>query len=265
VIRDNVRVLAAAFVSARADLKVIYTWRTWSFAWLSRILTQVAFYAVIGRLLGSAERTQYLLVGNAVFIAALVSLFVCASTAWERQAGTLPLLVAAPTSAFPLFVGRSAQWLLDGTLCASIALFVLSPLFGLPLPMPRALLALPLIALVSWSTYCFGLVLAAFVLRKVEVRNLVSGIGSLTLMLVCGVQVPTTFWPAPFPQVAEVLPLTHGLGAVRDLLAGAPAGVVAGGAALELCVATGWLVVAGFAFRHLAESGRRDGSIEFGD
>lgn len=265
MIRDNARVLAAAFTSALADLRAIYTWRTWSFAWLSRILAQVAFYAVIGRLLGSAERTHYLLVGNAVFIAALVSLLVCASTAWERQAGTLPLLVAAPTSPFPLFVGRSAQWLLDGTMCASIALFVLSPLFGLPMPMPRALLALPLIALVSWSTYCFGLVLSAFVLRKVEVRNLVSGLSSLTLMLVCGVQVPTTFWPAPFPQLAEVLPLTHGLEAVRDLLSGAPAGVVVGGAALELCVATGWLVVAGLAFRHLAESGRRDGSIEFGD
>lgn len=263
--RDEVRVLAAAVASARADLKAIYTWRTWTFAWLSRILCQVAFFAVIGRLLGSPEHTHFLLVGNAVYIAALVSMFVCASTAWERQLGTLPLLVAAPGTVFTLFVGRSAQWLLDGTACASVALFVLGPLFDVPMPMPAALLAVPLIALVSVSTYCFGLVLAGVALRRVELRNLVGQLGGLSLMVLCGVQVPSSFWPAPLHALAQVLPVTHGLEAVRSLLSGAPAGVVLGSAALELCVAAGWFAVAALTFHRFAESGRRDGSIEFGD
>ncbi|GAA1329880.1 ABC transporter permease [Saccharothrix algeriensis] len=263
--RDEARVLAAAVASARADLKAIYTWRTWSFAWLSRILCQVAFFAVIGRLLGSEERTHFLLVGNAVYIAALVSMFVCASTAWERQLGTLPLLVAAPSSPFTLFVGRSAQWLLDGTACASIALFVLGPLFGVPMPMPTALAAVPLIALVSVSTYCFGLVLAGLALRRVELRNLVGNLGGLALMVLCGVQVPSSFWPEPLHAVAQVLPVTHGLEAVRSLLAGGPTGAVLGPAAVELCVAAGWFGVAALSFRRFAESGRRTGTIEFGD
>ncbi|MCC8251536.1 ABC transporter permease [Saccharothrix luteola] len=265
MIRDNARVLAAAFVSALADLRAIYTWRTWTFAWLSRILCQVAFFAVIGTLLASTERTHYLLVGNAVYIASLVSMFVCASTAWERQTGTLPLLVAAPTSPFTLFVGRSAQWLIDGSVCASIALFVLGPLFGVPLPMPRVLLAIPLIILVAVSTYCFGLVLAGVALRNLELRNLVGNLGGLVLMVICGVQVPSSFWPSPIHEIAQVLPLTHGLQAVRHLLAGAPGGSVLAEAGLELCVAAGWLTLAALTFRQFAESGRRDGSIEFGD
>lgn len=265
MIRIHTRILAAAFLSALADLRAIYTWRTWSFAWLSRILCQVAFFAVIGRLLGSAERTEYLLVGNAVFIASLVSMLVCASTAWERQAGTLPLLIASPSSPFTLFFGRSAQWLLDGTVSSSIALFVLGPVFGVSLPMPRALLAIPLIALISVSTYSFGLVLAGLVLRKVELRNVVGNLGSLSLMVICGVQVPSSFWPSPIRYVAEVLPLTHGLRAVRDLLSGSARGVVLHNVALEICVAGGWLAIAALTFRQLAESGRKDGSIEFGE
>jgi ABC-2 type transport system permease protein len=39
---------------------------------------------------------------------------------------------------------------------------------------------------------------------------------------------------------------------------------VAGNAAAELAVAVAWSLVAAATFRHLAERGRRDGSIEFG-
>lgn len=264
MIRDNARILRHAVGSALADLRVIYTWRTWSFAWLSRILIQVAFFALIGRLLHSPARTHFLLVGNAVYIVVVVAMQVCASSAWERQIGTLPLLIASPAHPFVVFVGRSTQWLLDGTACAVIAMFVLGPAFGLSLPMPRALVAIPLIGLVGVATYCFGLFLSGLVLRKVESRNLVSSVSSLTLMLLCGVQTPTSFWPAPVRYVADVLPLTHGLRAVRGLLAGSPAATVLGDAGLEAGTALAWFVVAGLTFRHLAESGRRDGSIEYG-
>lgn len=263
MIRDNQRILFAAFTSALADLRVIYTWRTWSFAWLSRILFQVAFFVLIGRLLDSRDHLEHLLIGNAVYISSMVSMSVCASTAWERQMGTLPLLTAAPANPAALFVGRSAQWVLDGSLCSTIALFVLAPVFGVELPMPSALIAIPLIVLISISTYCFGLFLAAIVLRKVEVRNLVSGVASMSLMIICGVQVPTSFWPAPIPLLAEFLPLTHGLRAVRGLLANAPAGTILTWAVLELCVAVGWLIVACWTLNRFLEGSRRDGSIEF--
>jgi ABC-2 type transport system permease protein len=265
MMRDNLRILVAAFTSAFADLRVTYTWRTWSFAWLSRILFQVAFFALIGRLLGSRARLDYLLVGNAVFISAMVSMLVCASTAWERQTGTLPLLTAAPANPFALFIGRSVQWVIDGSLCSTIALFVLAPIFGISLPMPVALIAVPLIFLVACSTYCFGLALAGIVLRKIGLRNLVSGLASLIIMIVCGVQVPTAFWPPPISGIAEALPLTHGLGAIRDVLEGAAIGKVLLGAGLEVCVAAGWLAAASLIFRGLIEGGRRDGSIEFSE
>ncbi|MEJ7702864.1 MAG: hypothetical protein WKF47_04025 [Geodermatophilaceae bacterium] len=65
------------------------------------MVSQVIFFALIGRLLDSPEAAAYLLVGNAVMIAALEAMMVVASTTWERRAGTLPLLIAAP-SRWPL-------------------------------------------------------------------------------------------------------------------------------------------------------------------
>lgn len=262
-LRDNLRILRWSMTSAVADMRAFYTWKTWTFAWLSRVLCQVAFFALIGKLLGSIDHVQYLLIGNAVYVGVSVTMFVTASTSWERMAGTLPLLVAAPAHPFVVFAGRSVEWLADGLACVTISLVVLAPAFDVSLPMPSALLAIPLVAVTLISVYCFGLVLAGLALRVMHLRNLVGNVGGLTLMLLGGVQVPTSFWPRPVSYVAGLLPLSHGLRAVRQLLAGAPAGTVIRLVALEAGIGLCWLAVAALVFRQLAESGRRDGSIEF--
>lgn len=157
------------------------------------------------------------------------------------------------------------HWLASGTASASIALLVLAPLFGIALPLPQALVAIPLIGLVSVSAYCFGLVLAGVVLRAMELRNVVGNVIWMGIALLAGVQVPVTFWPGWVQVVSAVLPATHGLAAIRALLDGGAVATVAGQAGLEVAVALGWLAVAALTFRRLAEHGRRTGSIEFAD
>jgi ABC-2 type transport system permease protein len=98
-----------------------------------------------------------------------------------------------------------------------------------------------------------------------ETRNVAGNLAHLSLMVLCGVQVPVTFWPGWVQAVAGVLPVNHGLAGLRTLLAGGPWPDVGRGLALELLVGLGWLVVAAVTFRRFAEHGRRDGSIEFGD
>jgi ABC-2 type transport system permease protein len=263
--RDRCRVLRYAAASGFADFATIYTWRTWTLGWLSRVLCQVAFFALIGRLLGSPEQGRYLLVGNAVMMAAVESMFVVASTTWERRAGTLPLLIAAPTAPALVFAGRSVQWLASGTATAAISLVGLGLLFGVPLRPAAVLAAVPLLALVSVGTYCVGLLLAAVVLRAMELRNVVGNLAMLGMMTVCGVQVPVGFWSRWLRLVADLFPLTHGLAAVRAVLAGSSAAPVLGEAAAGTALAAGWLLLAVLAFRRLTEHGRRDGTIEFGD
>ena len=137
-----------------------------------------------------------------------------------------------------VFCGRGLQWIASGTASSSIAL-LLAPSFGVSLVMPRVLAVFPLIALIAVSAYCLG--------------------------LLAGAQVPVGFWPGWAQTAAHLLPARHGLATVRAPLDGGPATQVLTGAAPELAVAAGWLVLAILAFRHLAEDARQDGSIEFTD
>jgi ABC-2 type transport system permease protein len=264
VIRHNARILRYSFLSALADLKAMYTWRTWTFGWLSRILCQVAFFALIGKLIGSRDVVVFLVIGNAVFVVAQAVLLTISSTAWERMSGTLPLLVAAPASLFTVFAGRSVQWILDGVACGTISLFLMAPLFGVDLPMPAALAAVPILVAIAASVYGFGLVIGGLVLRSMELRALMGNVAVFFLMLLTGVQVPVSYWWEPVSWLSGVLPVSHGLRAIRDLVNGAGAGTVLLQVGAEIAVGLGWFAVAGLVFRRLAEGGRRDGSIEFG-
>jgi ABC-2 type transport system permease protein len=263
-IRDNARILRCAAISALADLRATYTWKTWTFAWLLRILTQVTLFAFIGKLIGSPATLAYLVIGNSVFVTADIVMLVTASTTWERMDGTLTLLVCAPASSFVVFAGRSIQWLLDGLACSTVSLLLLTRLLGVHLPPLNSVLALPVVAITGASVYCFGLVLGGLALRAMSARNIIGRLGSILLMVVTGVQVPTSFWPAPVQAVAQLLPLTHGLRAVRELLAGARPGPIIGNLALEIAVGTGWALVAVLTYWRFVVHGRQTGSLEFG-
>ena len=114
---------------------------------------------------------------------------------WERYAGTLPLLVAAPTSPVLVFMGRSVQWMLDGLAASCLSLLVLAPLFGVVLPWPAVLAFVPLMALVCLSTYMTATFFGSLALRLTDARNLIGVTMSTSLMLFCGVNVAVSSLP----------------------------------------------------------------------
>lgn len=59
-----------------------------------------------------SERVQFMVVGNAAMVAAMAALLGTATTTWERRSGTLPFLIAAPTSHIVVFMSRSLERLL---------------------------------------------------------------------------------------------------------------------------------------------------------
>jgi ABC-2 type transport system permease protein len=129
--------------------------------------------------------------------------------------------------------------------------------------MPHTIV-LPLgVALVCASTYAFGLFLGALLIRAPRWRNIVHNVAMPFLMALCGVVVPVAFWPAWAGIVASLLPITHGLGSVRLLLAGGGPTPIAAGLALEVVIGLAWLGLAAITMDWLANRGRADGSIEF--
>src|SRR5918999_3375059 len=224
-----------------ADYRAIFGWKAWLTGWLIRVLAQVAFFAFIGERLGDDEKTYYLLIGNSLLIAAVTGVFSLNSTSSERWAGTLSLLVASPSSPVVVFGSRGSYLAVDGTLSALSALFIAAPLFGMDLPWPSVLLVVPLTAIVAYSCYCFGTFLAGIVFRFRDINSFVVLSSYMTIMAVCGVNVPLAYYPEAIEWISGFLPLTNGLLAIRSVLDGEGADLVLRYAGLEAAVATGWM------------------------
>jgi ABC-2 type transport system permease protein len=251
------------FLNAMADFRATYTWKSWSFGWLGRMLAQVAFFTGLGQVIGQPGGVRFLALGNALMVCVIDTMAVVATTSGERRAGTLSLIVASPANPVWVFVGRSVHWPLSGTATSLVALFGLGPVFGLSWPPGQILPVVALVLLTAFSTYCLGLFLAVLVLNVPRLRNVVSNAGYLAMMAFCGVQVPVGFWPPAVRAAAQAVPLTHTLAALRLVNAGAGA-AAAWPALLAALTGAGWLLAALGAFRWLVSvPARRAGTLDF--
>ena len=257
-------VMEHAFRAGLADYRAIFTWRSWVLGWMVRVIAQVSFFALIGLRVSNDRAAFYLLIGNALAVAAQTGVFSLNMTTTERWAGTLPLLVASPTSPVVVFASRGAYLAVDGSLSALGALFIAGPAFGLDLPWPRVLAVVPLTGIVALASYCFGTFLAGVIFRFRSINSLVVLVGYVGLMTVCGVNVPLSYYPTVLEWMSRFLPLTNGLLGIREVFAAAPWPTVVGHAALEAAVAVGWMTAALLTFNRLASRGRLDGSLDYG-
>ncbi|RRR98401.1 ABC transporter permease [Glycomyces terrestris] len=262
---NAIAVLRQTMWSGWTDLRIVYTPTTWAFGWMVRVLCQVVFYSTLGSLLGDPERTRYLLVGAAVFIAANETMMASASTTWERLSGTLALLAAAPAGMVTVLAARSWFWIATGTVSSSIALLALAPVFGLGLGAGEAAAAVALVFATALTNYAVGLCCGSLSLRFHRMRNVFSNLVLLTMTAFGGVVVPVSFWPTGFQWFAAAFPAVHGLEAVRLAVGGAPAAAVLAAVGLAFATAAGWLAVAAASLWWFQRDARRTGSIDFGD
>ena len=254
----GLRVLAYAFEVGWAELRR----DIWLPTWIVRIVFTALFFSLVGQLLNSPDQLRYLVVGNAVAAGALATAIAVAVSTWDRYDGTYPLLVIAPTPLILPTLGRTACRLVSGIGASLIALVMLGPLFQVPAPWPAVLLVVPLVVVVCTSCFGFMLQLGAVANLAPNARNLLHNVATMSLMAFCGVNVPVSFWPDWLQASVQILPLTHGLAAIRALLGGESAEIVTQQAGFELLVGFGWFALAMLTMDRMADAGRASGSIE---
>lgn len=262
--RNHLSILKFAAIAGYHDWRTLHGWKPWITQWIFRITFQTMFFALIGRMVASESRVHFILIGNAVVTAAFVAMYVVQSMCWERWSGSLPLLIASPASPLVVFVGRSVIWIWDGLASAVAALLITGVVFRLPIPMPRALWTIPLLLLVALTTYLMGTFFGSLALRASNGRNTLAAMVVGVMQAIAGVNIPVSFYPGWIQAIASVIPLTHGLRAIRGVLSGAPAGPIVSDTLMSVVVSIGWGVLSVLSIHVLAERGRRDGSLEFG-
>jgi ABC-2 type transport system permease protein len=245
------------------DFRAFWGWKTWLFCWMLRITTQASAWVLLGSLLVSPDRVQFLMVGNAVAAGVVAIGFTVAASTWDRFDGTYPLMVIAPSSLIPVTLGRTGIWLLNAiaSVLATFAFFALVFRWQAPL---GALLLLPIfVTVICASSFGLASFLGVLVTKFQLWRNIVHNAMATFTMAFCGVNVPMDFWPAWVRFAAGLVPVTHGLHALRLLLQQGPAGAIGRELALEALVGLAWFALAALTMDRFANAGRADGSIEF--
>lgn len=257
----RVRVMTQSLALGIAEFRTMYTLRSWLSGWLLRMLAQVAFFASIGLIIHSRSSMQYLLIGNAVVIVCLEASIVVLSMAGERWQGTLTALLTTPGQPITAYLGRGLNWIVTGVVTSAITLWLLPPIFGIPLQPVRLLACMPILLVIGLASYAYGSFLAGLTLRFPGLDWLVLNVGYLVVMSFAGVSVPVEFWPAPLQVVVQALPVTHGLEAIRGVLAGKSVSSVLILTGQELLVGILWVTAAGISYTLFVNHARRRGSL----
>lgn len=261
-IRHSIACFAAATYIGFKDLSAIYTLRSWTIGWFGRLVIQVMFFSLFGSLLGSVAEVDYRVIGNSAALVSIGAMPVVMSVVQERASGTLAMQVLAPSSFAVTYLGRGVCWLIVG-IGSSTAAFVIAALtFHVPAAMPQALLTPVVLAVMGLTSYCLGLALGAVVMARPSLQWLAVNAGYLSVMTFSGVNVPTGYWPGPVRAIASALPLTHGLKALRLLLAGGSYAAAGAAITAELAVGACWLVIALLVMTVTVHKGRKNGNLE---
>ena len=260
---NTARIFFQALRVGYTDFTLFWTWKSWIGSWLLRTVSSAMTWVLLGRLVGGERTVEYLLIGNAVLAGPASVCWTIASSTWDRFEGVYPLQVIAPSSLLPSLAGRSFVWVLNGIVTSWVVFAVLALGFDLPFPTRALWLVPPLVVVICLSTFGYSLLVGAFVARAPRLRIMINFGSTNVLMALSGVSVPISFWPAGIRALTTILPVTHGLRAVRLSFAGGALAEIALLSLRELTTGLVWLALAWLVVDKLAASGRRDGSIEF--
>jgi ABC-2 type transport system permease protein len=224
-------------------------------------LFQILFFAYLGRFTGLRDDT-YFVVGNAVQVSAMSGIYAMTLTiANERYFGTLSPLLATPASRPALFLGRALPVVANG-LFVSIFGFAVGATF-LDFELSAAAVAPLAVVLLVTVSSCTGLgmLIGSIGLRARDVF-FASNLVYFVMLLLCGVNIPPEELPAVLEAVSAVVPLTHGIEAAREVVAGASLADVGGLVLTEAAIGAAYATAAFGLFRLLEFEGRRSASLE---
>lgn len=159
----------------------------------------------------------FLVVGLATFSLVIVAITALPQVMSDRiSSGVLEALLATPASATELLVGLNLFDLLFAALRAAI-LFAAAAALGAVFARGGIVPSLAILALIISAHIPFGLIGAAMVLAFRSAGPLPKAVMMVSGLL-GGVYYPTTVIPSWLQNISDVLPLSHGLRALRRVL-----------------------------------------------
>jgi ABC-2 type transport system permease protein len=257
---NNLKIfLSSAVFSFRAQFDWLNPtmWLTMKFV-LS--LSQMAFFVFVGLFAGAP--IAFIAIGNALQSISWNTVFsVINITGHDKWDGTLPLVLATPVNRLPLFTGRAMIHVLDGLLSAVISFFFAAMIFGVDFGQTNALSLIVAVLLTAFTMAGFGLLIGGFCFFF---RNpmVFANIFTFALLIFCGVNFPVANLPAAIQPVSYIFPLTYGLTAARNAIAGQNLLQIAPILAQQFVVGLAAIIIGYLLFRSFENNARKTGKID---
>lgn len=236
----------------RREFLSIYSNRVLLFSTAPRYVLQVAFYSLLGRLVAGDDGLGYAFVGA---VCATTTLSTVLGTTdvldIDKRGGTLYRLRLGVRSVGTIACWRALVYAVEGFVGALVAALVVGPILGLGPLATNMLPLVPILMVIVFSGTALGIFAAVVATGKRVV--VVSNLLSYLIYLTSGAVVSTGQAPV-IGMVGTVLPVTHGLAAMRAALAHRP---FVGELGLEFVVGVAWLLIALIVLLGLSEMSRR--------
>ena len=225
-------------------------------------ISQILFFTELGIFATGRSNALYFALGNALQLTAINGIFgVIMTVGNERQYGTLPILLGSPANRLITFLSRAFVHVLDGMLGVAVGLGLAILLFQLDFSHANLGLLAVCVVMISLSTAGLGLMFGSLSLIMRDVLFIANTVYFL-LLVFCGINVPVSRLPEWMQLISSGLPLTRGVQAAREAVAGASLGQVSGLLAGELGIGLIYAVIGYALFRWLEQQARRGGLQE---
>jgi len=223
-------------------------------------LSQMAFFVFVG--IYADAPIQFIAVGNALQSISWNTVFsVINITGHDKWDGTLPLVLATPANRLPMYVGRAMIHVLDGILSAAISFVFAVFLFGVDFSQANPIALIVAIVLTAFTMAGFGLLIGGFCFFF---RNpmVFANIFTFCLLLFCGVNFPVSSLPLVIQPVSYIFPLTYGLTAARNAIAGQDLIQIGPTLLIQLVVGVASMLIGYVLFRSFENNARKTGKME---
>ncbi len=223
MIHAMVRFTRLYFIQAWYAYRSLFAWSTpfnyfvskFGFTFFSMIM-----FVFMGRYFGLTDPI-YIVIGNILLMPAGTCLSGISMTVGnERQFGAMSYLLGSPAPRAPIFLGRAFFHILDAFITVAVGLLVAVLIFHLDMTRTNFTLVFLSIAITSFTTTGMGFIMGSLSLVNRDGWMITSTL-SLSLYILAGANFPVTTLPAAIQVVSYCLPMTRGILAGREALAGA--------------------------------------------
>lgn len=224
-----------------------------------RVILQCLFFTALGHVTAGSAGGRFAFVGSVAMVIILSTITAIGDVpAVEKANGTFYRLQLSGLHIAGIFALRSLPWLAQGMVAMLLCLVVVGPVTGNAETSLALLPALPILLLMTVTSAAAGLAAASPAIGRRAESVAANG---LTYLVIAtgGLLIPAGRAPV-LDAIGSVLPLRHGVLAIRALLDGRP---WLGEVVLEAVVGVGWAVLAAALYRWQATRARVTGSDDF--